>query len=149
MVTTVGTESTVESLLEDLVHLDYDAAAAYQAAIDRLQNERWRASLAQFKEDHIRHTRDHGDILLRLGRTPPHEGDAKALLTQGKVVIAGLISDEAILRAMRSNEADTNTAYERALGFKDLPPGVQPVLARNLEDERRHCAWILEQLNET
>jgi uncharacterized protein (TIGR02284 family) len=148
MVTTVGTESSVDSLLEDLIQLDYDAAAAYQAAIDRLENARWRTTLADFKEDHVRHTRDLGDILSRLGRTPPHEGDAKSLLTQGKVVIAGLVGDEAILRAMRTNEADTNTAYERALEFKDLPSDAGPVLARNLHDERRHCAWILEQLNE-
>lgn len=149
MVTTVGTESSVESLLEDLVQLDYDAAAAYQSAIDRLENERWRATLAQFKEDHLRHTRELSDVLMRLGRTPPQEGDAKQLLTQGKVVIAGLVGDEAILRAMRTNEADTNTAYERAIGFKNLPDGTESVLQRNLQDEQRHCAWILEQLGES
>ena len=53
-----------------------------------------------------------------MGRTPPKEGDMKALLTKGKVVIAGLMGDEAILQAMRTNEADTNTAYERAVNFK-------------------------------
>jgi hypothetical protein len=45
-----------------------------------------------------------------MGRTPPKEGDMKALLTKGKVVIAGLMGDAAILQAMRTNEADTNTA---------------------------------------
>jgi uncharacterized protein (TIGR02284 family) len=149
MVTTIGTESSVESLLEDLVQLDYDAAAAYQSAIDRLENERWRASLAQFKEDHIRHTRELGDCLLRLGRTPPQEGDAKAMLTQGKVAIAGLIGDEAILRAMRTNEDDTNTAYGRAVKFDNLPADLLPIVERNLQDERRHCAWILEQLDKS
>jgi hypothetical protein len=49
---------------------------------------------------------------------------------------------------MRTNEADTNTAYERALEFRDLPSDASPVLKRNFQDERRHCAWILEQLNE-
>ena len=71
MVTTIGKESSVESLLEDLVQLDYDAAAAYQSAIDRLENERWRAQLAQFKEDHLRHTRELSDCLTRLGGNPP------------------------------------------------------------------------------
>ena len=42
MVTTVGTESTLEDLLEDLIQLDYDAADAYQAAIDRLEDRRFR-----------------------------------------------------------------------------------------------------------
>jgi uncharacterized protein (TIGR02284 family) len=146
MVTSIGTESSVDALLEDLIQLDYDAAAAYQSAIDRLDNQRWRATLAQFKEDHVRHTRELSGILSRLGRTPPEEGDAKAWLTQGKVVIAGLMGDKAILTAMRTNEADTNTAYERAVEHKDLPAGASAVLDRNLQDERRHCAWILEQL---
>jgi hypothetical protein len=51
MVTTVGTESDVTSLLEDLVHLDHDAAAAYQSAIDRLEDQRCRRAL----QDERRH----------------------------------------------------------------------------------------------
>ena len=39
MTTAVGTESTLESLLEDLIQLDYDAADAYQAALDRFVRE--------------------------------------------------------------------------------------------------------------
>src|SRR3954465_8787011 len=149
MVTTVGTESDVLSLFEDLVHLDYDAAAAYQSAIDRLENPAWRATLAQFKEDHIRHTREVGDLLARLGRTPPQEGDAKQLLAQGKVVIAGLMGDKAILRAMRTNEDDTNTACARGVAHRDVPPGAEDVLERALRDERRHCAWMLEQIEKS
>lgn len=146
MTTTVGTENTLESLLEDLVQLDYDAADAYQAAIDRLKDARFRSTLAEFKRDHLRHITEVGDILSSMGRTPPKEGDMKALLAKGKVVIAGLMGDEAILQAMRTNEADTNTAYERAVQFKGLQANTREVLQRGLEDERRHCEWILEQL---
>ena len=146
MTTTVGTENTLESLLEDLVQLDYDAADAYQAAIDRLEDARLRNTLAEFKRDHLRHITELGDILSSMGRTPPKEGDMKALLTKGKVVIAALMGDESILQAMRTNEADTNTAYERAVQFKGLQANTREVLQRGLEDERRHCEWILEQL---
>ena len=66
----------------------------------------------------MHHITELGDILSSMGRTPPKEGDMKALLTKGKVVIAGLMGDEAILQTMRTNEADTNTAYERAVNFK-------------------------------
>jgi hypothetical protein len=66
----------------------------------------------------LHHITELGDILSSMGRTPPKEGDMKALLTKGKVVIAGLMGDEAILQAMRTNEADTNTAYERSVNFK-------------------------------
>jgi hypothetical protein len=47
---------------------------------------------------------------------------------------------------MRTNEADTNTAYERAVNFKGLQANTREVLQRGLEDERRHGEWILEQL---
>ena len=59
------------------------------------------------------------------------------------------MGDETILRAMRTNEDDTNTAYERATKFEYVTPEIRAVLERNLQDERRHCAWILEQLNES
>jgi uncharacterized protein (TIGR02284 family) len=148
MTTTVGTENTLESLLEDLIQLDYDATDAYQAAIDRLENSSYRTRLAEFKRDHLRHITELGEILSNMGRTPPKEGDMKALLTKGKVVIAGLMGDEAVLQAMRTNEADTNTAYERAVNFKGLQPNTREVLQRGLEDERRHCEWILETLKQ-
>lgn len=62
------------------------------------------------------------------------------------MVIAGLMGDEFLLQAMRTNEADTNTAYERAVNFKGVQANTRDVLQRGLEDERCHCEWILEQL---
>jgi hypothetical protein len=47
---------------------------------------------------------------------------------------------------LRTNEADTNTAYERAVIFEALPSQTRDTLQRGLEDERRHCEWILEML---
>ena len=132
MTTIVGTESTLEDLLEDLIQLDYDAADAYQAAIDRLKNSTYRTRLAEFKQDHLRHITELGDILSSMGRTPPKEGDMKSLLTQGKVIIAGLMGDEAILQAMRTNEADTNTAYERAVNFTGLQANTQGAAAQSV-----------------
>jgi hypothetical protein len=108
------------------------AADAYQVAIDRLENSSYRNALAEFKRDHLRHITELGDILSRMGRTPPKEGDMKPLLTKGKVVIAGLMGDEAILRAMRTNEADTSTAYERAVNFKGLQANTRDVLQNGL-----------------
>lgn len=146
MVTTVGTEDRLEDLLSDLIKLDYDAIAAYQAAIERLEDPTFRRMMDEFKADHERHISDLSEILASIGVEPPQEGDAKSLLTKGKVVIAGLIGDKAILQAMRTNEDDTNTAYERAVQFKGLPGSTQEALQRGLEDERRHRAWIIEQL---
>jgi len=146
MVTTVGTESDLVTLLTDLVQLDFDAVDAYQAAIDRLDNPEWRATLASFRDDHLRHTAELGEALRGMGIVPPSGGDIKSMLTQGKVVMAGLVGDEAVLRAMRTNEADTNTAYERAVQFSDLHSGIRDMLEAGLADERRHCAWLLSQI---
>jgi hypothetical protein len=104
--------------------------------------------LARFKEDHLRHTAELGEALRGMGVTPPSGGDIKSMLTQGKVVMAGLVGDEAILRAMRTNEADTNTAYERAVQFPNTQAEIRDILEAGLADERRHCAWILSQLDE-
>jgi hypothetical protein len=138
MVTTVGTEDRLEDLLTDLVQLDYDAVAAQDAS--------FRSALQEFKSDHVRHIHDLGAILAAMGCEVPQEGDMKSLLTQGKVMIGGLMGDSAILQAMRTNEDDTNTAYQRAIQFPDAPPATHQVLERAREDERRHCAWILETL---
>jgi len=133
-----------EDLLEDLIALDYDAADAYQAAIDRLENTHFKQTLRDFKGDHLRHMEELSEILSGMGRTPPKEGDMKSLLTKGKVVIAGMMGDKAILEAMRTNEADTNTAYERVVAHEGVPSTTLNVLQRGLQDERRHCEWILD-----
>ncbi len=147
MVTTIGTEDKLDDLLQDLSRLDHDAAEAYQAAIDRLENASYRTTLASFKQDHLRHTQELGDCLTSLGKTPPKEGDMKGMLTKGKVVLGGLVGDKAILQAMKTNEDDTNTAYERAVKHKDTTPQIQTVLERALGDERRHREWMVETID--
>lgn len=147
MATLVGaTEKDVIKLLEDLVHLDYDAIDAYEAAIDRLKNAGDKQQLASFLDDHVQHTRNLGAFLRRMGREPPTKGDFKRMLTKGKVLFGGMFSDRAILVAMKTNEDDTNRAYERALRHENVPSDIVEVLSKNLADERRHRAWIQGRL---
>ncbi len=146
MATTIGTESKLEDLLKDLARLDFDAAAAYQAAIDRLEKTEFKTALGEFRDDHLRHTRELGECLREMGKTAPTEGDMKQILAKGKVIIGGLMGDKAILEAMRTNEDDTVTAYDRAVGHRDCPPSVRDVLERAQGDEHRHCAWVVSTL---
>jgi bacterioferritin (cytochrome b1) len=146
MVTAVGNEAHVVDLLADLIQLDYDAADAYHVAIDRLQNSQFSATLTSFREDHLRHAAELGSILSGLGHTPPEQRDIKSLLTRVKIVLGGLMGDTGVLEAMRSNEADTNTAYERAVAHSDLDDVTRGVLQQGLADERRHCQWVLHTL---
>lgn len=131
--------------LSDLIKLDYDAIAAYQAAIERLDNAEYKTNLAEFMGDHERHIEELSKVVRSEGGTPPDEGGALKILTKGKVVIAGLVGDEAILKAMRANEEVTNTKYEEAVGTGYAEP-IQAILRQGLADERRHKDWIAATL---
>jgi uncharacterized protein (TIGR02284 family) len=147
MVTLIGThEDTVEGLLYNLIELDYDAAEAYEAAINRLENNEYKERLRGFRVDHLHHIENLGQILRGMGKDVPKGPDMKKILTQGKVVIANLFGDKGILAAMKTNEDDTNTAYERALEFKFLTSDIRKTLQTNLNNERTHRAWIEQQI---
>lgn len=138
---TVTDSDKIISDINDLIHLDYDAIAAYQSAIERLETAEYKAKLTEFMGDHKKHVDELSKVVRSEGGTPPTEGDAKKVLTKGKVVIAGLMGDEAVLKAMKANEEVTNTKYEDAVeeGYAEH---VQALLRQGLADERRHKAWL-------
>jgi len=137
----------VSKVLCDLIALDFDAIDAYEQAIKRItKDDVARTELAKFKADHERHVTDLQPLVRQLGDEPPASGDFKRLLAQGKVILGALVGDGAILRAMKSNEDDTNKQYEQALQTDGLTAEMRGVLERNLADERRHRAWIESRL---
>ena len=132
----------IARLLKELVHLDYDAIKAYEAAIDRLEEPEFKSKLSEFCSDHRAHVEKLGAHLTAMGEEPPEGGDWKQVLTKGKVVIAEIAGDKAILIAMRANEEVTNKTYEHALEHSDASGPVRETLAANLADERRHREWL-------
>lgn len=148
MATTKGTETSLADLLNSLIELDYDAIEAYKAAIGRVDILSDRGQLAVFMQDHQRHVADLTTLVEEQGAEPATHGDMKQILTKGKVVLGGLVGDKIVLEAMKTNEDDTNTAYELAINHPNLPPEVKRVLEQNLADERRHRAWIEGRLSE-
>lgn len=148
MVTIRGKEVDVTRLVCDLIELDYDALDAYRAAIDRLEDFMVQQQLRAFMADHERHVRELTAFVEGLGATAPSKGDFKRVLTKGKVIIAQIVGDRGILLAMKSNEDDTNQAYEQAVRRHDLTPELRELLQRNLSDERRHRAWIEDRLSQ-
>jgi uncharacterized protein (TIGR02284 family) len=126
-----------------------DAIEAYRVAIDKLKDSESRAQLGMFMVDHQRHVRELRPIVERLGEKPSDQPDAKGVLVKGKVFLASLVNDKAILQAMKSNEEDTNTAYERACARQDLPADIRTVLERGLADERRHREYLVTKTEET
>jgi uncharacterized protein (TIGR02284 family) len=148
MVTIRGKEVDVTKLLCDLIELDYDAIDAYQASIDRLEDFMVQQQMRAFMADHERHVRDLTALVEAIGGDAPTKGDFKRVLTKGKVVIGQIVGDRGILLAMKSNEDDTNQAYEQAVRRHDLPAETRDLLQRNLADERRHRAWIEDRLSQ-
>lgn len=140
MATAMDSEQIVSDL-SDLIKLEYDAIAAYQSAIERLDTAEYKTKLSEFLGDHKRHVKELSQAVGNAGGTPPSEGGAMQILTKGKVLIAGLVGDQSILKAMKANEAVTNTKYEEAVKT-GYPEPIETVLRQGLSDERRHKDWI-------
>lgn len=134
--------------LNELIKLDFDAIEAYEVAIEKLESQPYREQLTQYLEDHRRHINDLSALVLGYGGTAATGPDLKRLLTKGKVVIADLIGDDqAILSAMHLNEEITNKAYDAALShIGNVKSETRVALQSNLADERRHRAWLEQQI---
>lgn len=144
--TSARTSRKVIETLDELIHLELDAVEAYEAALDRLDDASSRDQLEEFLADHREHARELARRVSALGAEPARGPDLKRLLTQGRVVLARIAGDKAVLQAMRSNENDTNNRYERALELDDLDAESRALLERHLADERRHRAWIVQRI---
>jgi rubrerythrin len=143
MTTYVGTQTHFSDALKALVELDYDAIEAYEAAINRLENQEYIEKMQSFMEDHRRHVEELQILLESHNETcPTGPSLGKQWITKGKVVFADLMGDTTILKAMASNEEDTNDAYERMTKRQDQWSDARELLERGLEDERRHKQWL-------
>ena len=142
MATTVGTESDIKSLVTNLIYLERDAIAAYETTIERLSDPAFSRQIAEFRDDHLQHLEVLNEMAREAGAEAPAEGDAKQMLTTGKVSMAEMMGDGAILKAMKTNEDDTVTAYERAASHGDAIPKSKAFFEEALADERRHREWM-------
>ncbi|MCE2993033.1 MAG: DUF892 family protein [Alphaproteobacteria bacterium] len=142
MTTFVGTQKMFIDAVKSLIELDYDAIEAYEAAINRLENEDYKEKLTEFKSDHERHVENLSEVIRSHGETPPDGPTVKSMLTQGKVVLGNMLGDKTILRAMLDNEKDTNTAYQEMLKRDDLWDDINDILNRGSEDEKKHKQWL-------
>jgi rubrerythrin len=142
MVTMVGNESSIDTLVTDLIYLERDAIAAYESCIERLDDKALSDQIAAFRQDHLQHLDVLNEMARELGAKAPTEGDMKQMLTTGKIAMADLFGDAAILKAMKTNEDDTVTAYERAARHEAAIPKSRAFFEKALHDEQRHRAWM-------
>ncbi len=142
MVTMVGNESTMSDLVTNLIYLEHDAIAAYESCIERLSDKQLSSQIAAFRQDHLQHLDTLNEMAREIGAEAPREGDMKQYLTTGKIALADMMGDAAILKAMKTNEDDTVTAYERASRHQDAIPKSRAFFEKALHDEERHRAWM-------
>ena len=147
MVTLVGTQSDFGNALKDLVELEYDAIEAYIEAIKNLENEDYKSHMEEFLKDHKKHVEKLNQILVDHGKRSVTGPSGKRLLTKGKVMLADIMGDDnTILKAMRSNEEDTNEAYHRMVSHKNKWEDIGSIIDEFLEDEKKHKKWIEDTL---
>jgi len=143
MVTFVGNQTNFSDALKELVELEYAVVEAYETAIERLNKGDFKERLQEFLEDHQRHIREISGVLEKKSEDVPQGPNlGKEFITKGKVLLANMVGDNTILIAMRSNETDTNTAYERLNSREDIWGEARDILKQALEDERKHKAWL-------
>jgi len=142
MVTMVGNESDFGKLVIDLIYLEHDAIAAYESTIERLDDKTLSAKVAEFHQDHRQHLTTLNEIAVEAGIDAPTDGDMRQMLTKGKIALADMFGDKTILKAMRSNEEDTVTAYERATQHPDARPESKAFFMKAHQVELRHRAWF-------
>jgi uncharacterized protein (TIGR02284 family) len=131
--------------LNDLIRLDHAAIEAYRAALSQADDARLRARLRDFLHEHERHTRRLGEQVRRMGGTPADAAGMMRLFTEGSGLLGAFLEDRGVIEAMAQNEAVSNRAYDAALRKLGTHPAAA-VVAGQREDERRHKAWLDQQV---
>jgi rubrerythrin len=136
-------DSTQIALLQDLMHIDLDAVTLYDAALRRLTSPLVEQALMEFRSDHLRHLRELGTHVERLGGERMHlEPSEEQCARHGFSPIQEGMSLEELITALADGESITNQVYERALRA-DWAPELRECIGRNFADEQRHLFWVL------
>jgi uncharacterized protein (TIGR02284 family) len=133
--------------LNDLMHLDVDAVRAYEEAIEKIDNAEVKSQLSIYRADHERHVQELRRLVTGLGGEPEEaKPDAKGLLVEGMTKLRSSMGDEQALKAMHQAEEITNREYRAAVSW-EVPSDVHEVLLRGYDDEKRHLAYVDQQLS--
>jgi len=137
----MGIEATIETL-NRLIQLGFDAARAYQQAIDRLDAAAIGAQLTLFQRDHERHVVELAQAVRDVGGEALEPGRAvKGTVVEGVTALRSLTGAAGALHAVQGREEDAGRRYDEALAA-ELPDGVRELLGRHRDDQRRHLAYV-------
>src|SRR5262249_52404146 len=91
--------------LRDLVRREFDALAAYDEAISGVRESVIQHPLSVFRSEHERRVAGLSAMVQRLGGVAPTRPDLGGVLRKTVTRLASLVGTEAVLMAMKSNEA--------------------------------------------
>jgi rubrerythrin len=152
MVTGIGAQTDFYDALESLIDMDRDAVCAYDAALARFERPEYREKITQFRNDHLAHVDVLTGFLKKSSRLPAKKTASvdkkRSSVTQDKDVVSKLMGDRAILHAMRSNELDSNTVYNRLIHRSDIPDALKSYLKKAYQEENNHLIWIEQALDD-
>jgi uncharacterized protein YjbJ (UPF0337 family) len=129
--------------LNDLLQLDHDAVAAYDVAIEKLEDRDHADQIAGYRRDHERHIRELNELVARMGGSPANHPHATGPFKTALQSLGALAGDKGLLMAFRTNELQVRTKYDHYASKAMLwPPEVKRVIDAAALDEERHYAWV-------
>jgi hypothetical protein len=146
----------VVSLLNRLIHLEYDAIGAYRVAISRITEIRGPASrsgplassdIGDVLGDHRRHVDGLAEVVRNLGGERVGQRDVVQALARSRLSLDSLPSEREVLEVMRNSERDLAAEYERAASLPGVPVDVLAVLRRHMTEEQAHEDCLQRRLS--
>src|SRR5579883_2529897 len=116
--------------------------------MDLIRDVEDKDKLGQLAGIHKKHIAALGEIVREYGGTPVQHAGGMAIAESAKVMLAGLVGDRMVLAAMRSNEKQTEAAYQEAMAHEGIPLDVRTIIERNLAEESSYHAWLVRRVDE-
>lgn len=135
-------------LLSTLARLDAEAAHAYGAAAEVVEDDDTRSHLQSFGQDHLRHVEEIGRLLTAMGEEAGDvRTDPAAMLLPALVRMAAPLGMPSVLLTLLNDEQVTNASYDDAAGYA-WDDDAEAVIERCRADEERHLRWLSDQYAE-
>jgi hypothetical protein len=142
MTTTAGTQNNTGDLLNTLIELTHDVNVAYEAAIDRTDNEAWLKGFHDILRDNQNQLGALRPYAERLTQNVSDSTDVKGLLNKGAVRLASLIGEGPLMGALTRIQSDMVTAYTRACAYEHMEDALKGLFARHREQAEGQLAWL-------
>ena len=147
MVTDASTQTELRDLLVNLIELEYDMRASFEAAVARLESASYKEPMRAFLTDQDQHICDLKALAQPLCESLPQGPDLRQIVMKGTLMLAHLAGDRAILQALTGSLDAMNAAYERAVTHAWVTPEALGVMQRHFKDERRHRTWLTHKIH--